>query len=143
MEQRNIHFPEKNIDDISVTASSTVTPDLNVANIFRITATANVVIANPTNIRDGQFIHIEVVSSANKTVTFGNKYLYNGAAMTDTNDMEDIIIYEGYYSSTRDKIDIMAVAGSQLSADLYTYLVDDSGYHTTNDAQTAEVVLNS
>lgn len=143
MRQRNIHFPEQNIDKITVSSSSTVTPDLNVANVFRITATDNVVVANPTNIRDGQFIHIEVISSANKTVTFGNKYLYNGVAMTDTNDMEDIIIYEGYYNSDRDKIDIVGVAGSQLSAALYTYLVNGSGYHITNAAATAEVVLNS
>lgn len=144
MKQRNSeHFPEKNICDVYVTSSSTVTPDLNTANVYRIDATDDLIVGNPANLRDGQRIRIEVSSVPGKTVTFGSKYLYHGEVMTDTRDMETLVIVDGYYNKDRDKIDIRSIAGSPFSALSLTYLVNDAGLHITNEAETAEIVLNT
>jgi hypothetical protein len=56
--------------------SGTYTTDCSLGNEFRITATANLTLANPTNPVDGQVVTWRITQPAagNKTITLGNKF---------------------------------------------------------------------
>jgi hypothetical protein len=99
------HHPAKNLVKYTTAADGSYTPDLNLVNIFRITATAhNLTIADPTNVRDGQYIRLEVVSAAAKTVNFGTGYHVDGAVIADgTHTGDALVIYEGYYNADTSK----------------------------------------
>lgn len=111
MKQKNIHIPEKTVYKTTLTAGGTVTPDLNGHEVFRITATGySLVVANPTNIKDGQYMRIEVVSANAKTVNFGTGYHLNGAVIADaTHDADELVIYEGLYNADTSKVNLVAV----------------------------------
>jgi len=112
MKQRNSeHFSSKNILKKTLTAAGTETPDLNAANVFRYSsASYDLAVGTPTNARDGQYIRIEVVSAAAKTVNFGTGFHVNGAVITDaTHDGDALVIYHGYYNADTSKWNIVSL----------------------------------
>jgi hypothetical protein len=85
--------------------AGSVTPDLNIANVWRIDgAIGDLVVANATNVRDCQYLRLEIVSAAATGVDFGVDYLVNGAVIADTtHDGDELVIYEGWYNADTEK----------------------------------------
>lgn len=113
MKQRNSeHFSAKNIVKKTLTAAGTHTPDLNAANVFRYDATAYALtLGNPTNVRDGQYIRLEVTSDAALAVNFGTAYHVNGAVIADgTHTADALVIYHGYYNADTSKWNLIKLA---------------------------------
>ena len=99
------HFSARNIVKITTAAAGTQTPDLNLANVFRYASPLyNLIIGLPENARDGQYIRIEVVSAAAKTVNFNAIFNVNGAVISDgTHTGDALVIYHGYYNADTTK----------------------------------------
>jgi hypothetical protein len=113
MKHRDIeHFPERNIQKHTTAGAETFTPDLNLANVFRVDGSAGALaVANPTNGRDGQYIRIEIVSAAATVANFGTGYHVDGAVIADgTHTANDLVIYEGYYNEDTDKWNLVELA---------------------------------
>ena len=102
MKQRNSeHFSEKNLIKNTLAADGTYYPDLNLVNVFRISSPLyNLIIGTAKNPRDGQYLRLEVVSAAAKTIDFSTAYHLNGAVISDaTHDANALLILEGYYNA--------------------------------------------
>lgn len=96
------HFPEKNLIKKTIAADGTYYPELNQVNVFRIASPLyNLILGTPLNPRDGQYLRLEVVSAAAKTINFSTAYHLNGAVISDaTHDANALLNIEGYYNAT-------------------------------------------
>jgi hypothetical protein len=94
--------------------ASTVTTDASSADIFDVTLTGNVTLANPTNPVDGKTLRWRIRQDAtgSRTVTLGNKFVVPATATsplpfsTAANKMD---ILAATYHAGRDKWDIVAM----------------------------------
>lgn len=112
MEHRDsTHFSARNIIKTTTAADGTQTPNLNLVNVFRYASPLyNLIIGLPENARDGQYIRIEVVSAAAKTVNFNAIFLVNGAVIADANhDADALVIYHGYYDADAVKWNLIKI----------------------------------
>jgi hypothetical protein len=97
----------------SLTYASTVTTDASAADIFDLTLTGNVTLANPTNPVDGKTLRWRIRQDAtgSRTVTLGNKFVIPSTATsplpfsTAANAMD---ILAATYHAGRDKWDVVA-----------------------------------
>jgi hypothetical protein len=97
----------------ALTYASTVTTDASVADIFDVTLTGNVTLANPTNPVDGKTLRWRIRQDAtgSRTVTLGNKFVIPSSATsplpfsTAANKMD---ILAATYHAGRDKWDVIA-----------------------------------
>ena len=95
------HFPEKNLIKKTIAADGTYYPELNQVNVFRVSSPLyNLIMGTPKNPRDGQYLRLEVVSAAAKTINFSTSYHVNGAVIADAaHDANALFILEGYYNA--------------------------------------------
>ena len=99
---------------VPLTFSSTVTTDASAGDIFDLTLTGNVTLANPTNPVDGKTLRWRIRQDAtgSRTVTLGNKFVIPSSATsplpfsTTANAMD---ILAATYHAGRDKWDIVAL----------------------------------
>jgi hypothetical protein len=97
----------------TLTYAATVTTDASAGDIFDLTLTGNVTLANPTNPVDGKTIRwrIRQDGTGSRTVTLGNKFVIPSSATsplpfsTAANKMD---ILAATYHAGRDKWDIIA-----------------------------------
>ena len=68
----------------NLTYASTVNTDASTADLFRLTLTGNVILANPTGCPDGKAITWEITqgSGGSKGITLGNKFVIPSSATT-------------------------------------------------------------
>lgn len=91
---------------LSVSASLVAT-DANLGNYFRVAATANFTLSNPTNPSDGQVIEWEIIQDAtgSRVMTLGSKFALGtditSATLTTTLNKRDFLTAR--YNSTADK----------------------------------------
>ena len=99
------HFPERNIVKATLAADGSVTPDLNIANVFRYSSPLyNLAVATPKNPRDGQYLRLEFVSANAKTINFSTVFHVSGAVIADAaHDANALLILSGYYNGTTSK----------------------------------------
>jgi hypothetical protein len=98
---------------VALTYAATVTTDASAGEIFDLTLTGNVTLANPTNPVDGKTIRWRIRQDAtgSRTVTLGNKFVIPSSATsplpfsTAANKMD---ILAATYDAARDKWDIIA-----------------------------------
>lgn len=98
---------------VSLPYAATVTTDASTGNLFDLTLTGNVTLANPTNPVDGKTIRWRIRQDAtgSRTVTLGNKFVIPSSATsplpfsTGANAMD---ILAATYHAGRDKWDIVA-----------------------------------
>jgi hypothetical protein len=97
----------------TLTYAATVTTDASAGDIFDLTLTGNVTLANPTNPVDGKTLRwrIRQDGTGSRTVTLGNKFVIPSSATsplpfsTAANKMD---ILAATYHAGRDKWDIIA-----------------------------------
>lgn len=98
----------------SLTYASTVTTNASAGEIFDLTLTGNVTLANPTNPVNGKTLRWRIRQDAtgNRTVTLGNKFVIPSSASTPlpfstaANAMD---ILAATYHAGRDKWDVVAM----------------------------------
>ena len=98
---------------VSLTYAATLNTDASAGDIFDVTLTGNVTLANPTNPADGKTIRwrIRQDGTGNRTVTLGNKFVIPSSATsplpfsTAANKMD---IFAATYHAGRDKWDVIA-----------------------------------
>lgn len=98
---------------VQVSYASTVNTDASAGDIFDLTLTGNVTLANPTNPVDGKTIRWRIRQDAtgSRTVTLGNKFVIPSSATsplpfsTSANKMD---VLAATYHAGRDKWDIVA-----------------------------------
>jgi hypothetical protein len=99
---------------VALTYAATVTTDASAGDIFDLTLTGNVTLANPTNPVDGKTIRWRIRQDAtgSRTVTLGNKFVIPSTATdplpfsTAANKMD---LLAATYHAGRDKWDIVAL----------------------------------
>ena len=99
---------------VALTYAATLNTDASAGDIFDVTLTGNVTLANPTNPVDGKTIRwrIRQDGTGNRTVTLGNKFVVPSSATsplpfsTAANKMD---ILAATYHAGRDKWDIVAL----------------------------------
>lgn len=146
MKQRNSeHFPERNIYKHTTAGVETFTPDLNLANVFRVVSSAGALtVANPVNARDGQYIRIEVTSVGRNVINFGTSYLVNGAVIADgTHTGDRIVVYEGFYDADAGKFNVVKLVDKAGSAetDILTFVLDEQTGAATINATAHTVAI--
>ena len=64
------------IPEVSITYSSTITPNASLSNAFRVTLTGNVILAAPSNPKDGQVLTIRILQdgTGSRILTFGTLF---------------------------------------------------------------------
>ena len=98
---------------IDVIFDTTINTDASSGDIFNITLTDNITLANPTNPTDGQTIRWRIVqdNNGNRSVALGNKFVLPSSATsplpwsTSPNKMD---ILAATYHAGRDKWDVVA-----------------------------------
>jgi hypothetical protein len=98
---------------VALTYAATVTTDAGAGDIFDLTLTGNVTLANPTNPEDGKTIRWRIKQDAtgSRTVTLGDKFVIPSSAtsplpFSTTADKMDVLA--ATYHAGRDKWDIVA-----------------------------------
>ena len=114
MEYRDTeHFPALNIVKYTAASAATYTPDLNIANVFRVDASGyDTTFGTPKNPRDGQYLRLEIVSAEDMDIEFVTAYQVNGADIAaQTHEDNDLLILEGYYNADTAKwnMEVLAV----------------------------------
>lgn len=106
------HFSAKNIIKYTVVAEATYTPDLNLANVFRVDASLyDTTIGTPSNPRDGQYLRLEFVSVENMDIQFSTAYHINGDAISDdTHEDNVLLVMEGWYNSDTAKWNMIVIS---------------------------------
>jgi hypothetical protein len=99
---------------VTLAYAATVTTDASAGDIFDITLTGNVTLANPTNPVNGKTVRwrIRQDSGGNRTITLGNKFVIPSSASTPlpfstTGNKMDI--FAATYHAARDKWDVVAM----------------------------------
>ena len=90
---------------LTIGSPAVVTPDCETSNVFRVSLTENVTLANPTNPLPGQTINIILKQdgTGGKTITRGNKYAFpGGTAPTFSTGANDKDLLSCQYDSTDD-----------------------------------------
>lgn len=98
---------------VPLTYAATITTDASAGDIFDVTLTGNVTLANPTNPVDGKTLRWRIRQDAtgSRTVTLGNKFVVPSSATsplpasTTANAMD---ILAATYHAGRDKWDVVA-----------------------------------
>lgn len=106
-------IPENPTGVVSLTYAATVTTDAMAGDIFDLTLTGNVTIANPTNPVDGKTIRFRIRQdgTGSRTVTLGNKFVIPSSATsplpfsTAANAMD---VLAATYHAGRDAWDVIA-----------------------------------
>jgi len=146
MKQRNSeHFPERNKVKVTLAEAGTVTPDLKIANVYRIDGTiGDLVVATPENPRDGQYLRVEATSIGGKKINFGIGYHVNGAVIADGSHTSDMsVVYEGWYNADTSKwnmIKLSDLAGST-ATDILTFILAEQTGAATVDAGAHTVAI--
>lgn len=98
---------------VSQTYSSTVNTDASVADLYRLTLTGDVTIANPTSAVDGKVYTWEITQSTGSphSITLGNKFILpasaSALAWSDTIGLTDVLAVR--YNQANDKYMIIAM----------------------------------
>ena len=98
-----INNTQKAIVDLPAATGPAYTPNLDHGSIFRIVDTVDVTLNNPTYLKDGLYIRIEIATGVTNTITFGSIYTIDGVAMSPVTNSSGLYILEGRYSDYLEK----------------------------------------
>ena len=104
-----VNNSKRAIVDLDASTGPEYTPDMNQGSIFRIDDTVDVTINNPSNLRDGLYIRLEIVNGATDSITFGDAFTIDKAAIDPVTNANELYILEGRYSTLTNKLLMRAV----------------------------------
>lgn len=98
---------------VALTYAATITTDASAGEIFDLTLTGNVTLANPTNPVDGKTIRWRIRQDAtgSRTVTLGNKFVIPSSATSPlpwSTAANKVDLLAATYHAGRDKWDVIA-----------------------------------
>lgn len=96
--------PEQAIVDLDSSTGPEYTPNMDHGSIFRVDDTVNVTINDTVNLRDGQYIRLEIKTGAANTITFGTQYTIDGSVISPVTNSNGLYILEGRYSTVNEKL---------------------------------------
>lgn len=95
------------ITPVNLTDAATINTDASLSNTFLVTIAGNRVLANPTNMQDGQILqwHVKQDGTGSRTLTYGSKFKWpNGIAPTLSTAAGSVDILSAQYIASDDKL---------------------------------------
>lgn len=100
MKQRDlVNSAKRAIVDLDSSNGPEYTPNMNQGSIFRIEDSTDITLNNPSNLRDGLYIRLEIVTGTTDGIAFGSAYTIGGSPITSVVNSNGIYIIEGRYST--------------------------------------------
>ena len=105
MKNRDLaNYSKRAIVDLDSTQGPEYDSDLDHGSIFRVSDTVDVTLNNPSNLRDGSYIRFEIATGVSNTITFGDVFTIDGAAIDPVTNLNGLYVIEGRYSTVIDKL---------------------------------------